>query len=86
MDDEQTMMLMAYRAEPEKFILRRRRPDGPLSWRFIFQHFQNGQRPEDQRLDRISRKNQPDWFRTAKTVFRRRFQAAARLARLKASI
>jgi protein YibB len=78
MDDEQTLMLMAYRAAPDAFILRRRRPDGPLGWRFIFQDFREGESLQDQPLDPIRRKRQPDWFRSAKTAFRRRAQALGR--------
>jgi protein YibB len=78
MDDEQTMMLMAFRAAPDAFVLRRCRPDSPLSWRFIFQRFQLGETPEDQALDPVRPKPQPDWFRTLKTVIRRRAQALLR--------
>lgn len=77
-DDDQTMLLMAYRAEPDSFILRCRRIDPDLDWRFIFKRFRAGSLPPDEELPDVPDKGQPDWFRDLKTVLRRRLRASVR--------
>lgn len=70
------MLLMAYRAEPESFTLRRRRIDPEIDWRFIFKRYGAGPLPADEALPDVADKGQPDWFRDLKTVMRRRLRAA----------
>jgi protein YibB len=77
-DDDQTLLLMAYRAAPELFTLRRHPTDPDYDWRFIFKRFQEGMRPLDRDLRAVADKGQPDWLRDLKTLIRRRLRAKIR--------
>lgn len=77
MDDDQTMLLMAYRAAPENFTLRRRRIDPDLGWRFIINRFREGLDPRDEELEPVRDPGHPAWYRDFKTYVRRRLRRTA---------
>lgn len=78
-DDDQTMLLMAYRADPGFFTLRRHPIDPELDWRFIFRRFQQGQKiPEDSALPGVWLHPHPSWFRDLKNQVRRRLRRTVR--------
>ena len=81
-DDEQTMMVMAWRAAPELFTLRRHPTDPEYDWRFIIKRFQRGApQPVDRPLRAVFDRGQPDWLRDLKTIVRRRLRARIRALR-----
>jgi protein YibB len=81
-DDDQTMLLMAYRANPDFFAVRRHAIDPEFEWRFIFRRFQQGQEiPVDQDLPDVWVHPQPSWLRDLKNVVRRRLRRMARKIR-----
>jgi protein YibB len=80
-DDDQTLMLMAWRRDPDAFIVHRRRIDPELDWRFVFRRFQTGLLPVDEDLPDVRNTGQPSWWRDLKNAARRRIRKWRRAAK-----
>lgn len=70
-DDDQTLLLMAWRAAPEEFVLHRVRLDGPLGWFFIFRRCAGNSAPLCDAIAPIAAGRTPDWLRESKAAWRR---------------
>jgi protein YibB len=69
-DDDQTLLGMAWRAAPDEFIAHDVRIDGPLGWRFIFRKFHSGA-PEWKPPMRERKKKSPAWAREIEAALKR---------------
>jgi protein YibB len=73
MDDDQTLMLVAWRREPDSFILRRYPVETDLGWRYIFKRYRTGLTSDvrDQDLPEVRRDRRPPWLRDLIITIRR---------------
>jgi len=74
MDDDQTLMLIAWREEPETFTLRCYPTETELGWRYVFQRYKTGVNADiaPDALPEVRRDPKPAWMRDLSTSIRRR--------------
>jgi hypothetical protein len=66
-------MLVAWRREPDSFILRRYPVETDLGWRYIFKRYRTGLTSDvrDQDLPEVRRDRRPPWLRDLIITIRR---------------
>lgn len=74
MDDDQTLMLIAWRDEPESFTLRCYPTETDLGWRYVFRRYRTGVNSDiaPDALPEVRRDAKPAWMRDLSTSIRRR--------------
>jgi len=73
-DDDQTLMLMAWRRNPESFILRRYPTETELGWRYVFKRFCAGAESDAGQLPKVQTNSQQSWIRDLKALIRRKLR------------
>lgn len=67
-DDDQLLLLMAYRSNPKNFILH---PISPFNQRIVFKYFNSYSKPPYIKLEPVKRRRSPTWLMELKLAFRR---------------
>jgi protein YibB len=67
-DDDQLLLLMAYRLKPKNFILH---PISPHNPRVVFKHYISHTKPPHIKLEPVKKRRSPIWLMELKLAFRR---------------